>query len=131
MKFLLGAAAIGALLIASPAIAQTEAAPAAASCGTIAPAPGDRPDGATAERPALEAYTTRFNTWVEATNAVLACKRSRAEVARATADTLTSEFNTENTTVRDSIAAWTAEVEEFNARAPASNRRDTRSVGRN
>lgn len=127
MKVLLGAA-VAALLMASPAMAQTDAAPA---CAAVAPAPGDQPDGATATREQIEAYTQRFNAWAEATNQALTCKRARAEEARARADALTSEFNTENTALRTAIEAWTAEVTEFNARAPARNRgRDQRSITR-
>jgi hypothetical protein len=89
--------------------------------------PGDQPDGATASREVVEAYTQRFNAWAEASNAVLACKRSQAEQARARADALVSEFNTENASVRDAIAAWTVEVTEFNAR-PQRQRRDPRAA---
>ena len=128
MKLLLSAAAVAALLAASPAMAQTDAAPAAASCGTVAPAPGNQPDGATADRAVVEAYTTQFNAWVEATNQVLSCKRARAEEALARANALTGEFNTENTALRGAIDVWTAEVAEFNARAPARRQRDPRSV---
>jgi hypothetical protein len=74
----------------------------------------------------VEAFTQRFNAWAEATNQVLACKRARAEAARAQADALANEFNTENGALRDAIAAWTAEVEEFNARNPRRER-DPRS----
>jgi hypothetical protein len=127
MRLLLGAA-VAALLIASPAMAQTGAAP--ATCGAVTPAPTDMPDGATASRPDVEAFTERFNAWAEANNQVLACKRTRAEQARAQADAYTNEFNTENATLRQTIATWTAEVEEFNARnVPA--RRDRRSRERN
>ena len=128
MKLLLGAA-VAALLVASPAAAQTDAAPAATSCGSVTPGPpANQPDGATADRAAVEAYTVQFNTWAEANNQVLSCKRARAEEARARADALTSEFNTENTALRTAITAWTTEVEEFNAR-PAARRpqRDPRS----
>ena len=117
MKLLLGAA-VAALLVASPAAAQTDAAPAAASCGTIGPAPGGQPDGATVDRAVIEAYTLEFNTWATAANQVLACKRARAEEARVRAEALTGEFNTENAGVRSAIATWTVEVEEFNARTP-------------
>ncbi len=125
MKLLLGAA-VAALLMASPAMAQTNAAP--AECGTVAPAPADQPDGATASREVVQAYTESFNAWAEATNQVLSCKRARAEAARAHADALTAEFNTENTALRTAIDSWTAEVTEFNARAPARRERDPRSV---
>lgn len=126
MKVLFGAA-VAALLMAAPAMAQTGAAPAAA-CGALAPMPGDPPDGATASREVVEAYTQRFNAWAEASNAVLTCKRTEAEQARARADALTTEFNTENASVRDAVAAWTAEVTEFNAR-PQRQRRDPRTRG--
>jgi hypothetical protein len=125
MKLLLSAA-VAALLMASPAMAQTDAAP-AASCGTLEPAPANPPDGATAAREVVEGYTQRFNAWAEASNAVLACKRTEAEQARARADALTTEFNTANSGVRDAIAAWTVEVTEFNAR-PQRQRRDPRAA---
>jgi hypothetical protein len=125
MKLLLSAA-VAALLMASPAMAQTDAAP-AASCGTLEPAPANPPDGATAAREVVESYTQRFNAWAEASNAVLACKRTEAEQARARADALTTEFNTANSGVRDAIAAWTVEVTEFNAR-PQRQRRDPRAA---
>lgn len=129
MKLLLGAA-IAALLMASPAMAQTDPA-APATCGAAAPSPANQPDGATASRETVEAYTLSFNTWAEATNVVLSCKRARAEAARAASDAATAEFNTENSALRTAIEAWTAEVNEFNARAPARNRgRDQRSITR-
>jgi hypothetical protein len=121
MKLLLGAA-VAALLFASPAMAQTDPAAAPATCGAIAAAPSDQPDGATATREQIEAFTTRFNTWAEATNAVLSCKRTRAEAARAQADAMASEFNTDNNGLRTAIASWQTEVDEFNARAPARDR---------
>jgi hypothetical protein len=125
MKLVLGAA-VAALLMASPAMAQTDAAP-AASCGTLEPMPADPPDGATASGEVVEAYTQRFNAWATASNAVLSCKRTQAEQARARAEALTTEFNTENASVRDAIAAWTVEVTEFNARPPRQ-RRDPRAA---
>lgn len=124
MRLVLGVA-IAALLIAPPAMAQTET----ASCGALQAAPADPPDGATANRAAMEAYTERFNAWAEANNQVLQCKRARAEEARARADALTNEFNTENMAMRTAIEAWTAEVTEFNARTPRRER-DSRSVNR-
>lgn len=122
MRLVLGAA-VAALLMATPAMAQNDTAAApAASCGAVSAAPTGMPDGATASRNVVEAYTTSFNAWAETTNAVLACKRGRAEAARAQADALTAEFNTENGSLRDTIASWTAEVEEFNARNPRRGR---------
>jgi hypothetical protein len=124
MKLLLGAA-VAALLIASPAMAQTDPAPTAAptQCGTVEAAPTGAPDGATATREQVEAFTTRFNAWGEATRVALECKRTRAEAARAQADAWTLEFNNENGAARTAIAAWQAEVDEFNARAPARQNR--------
>lgn len=118
MRLVLGAA-VAALLMVTPAMAQNDtAAVPAASCGVASAAPTGMPDGATASRNTVEGYTTNFNAWAEATNQVLACKRARAEAARAEADRLTAEFNTENAALRETIASWTVEVEEFNARNP-------------
>jgi hypothetical protein len=123
MRLMLGAAA-AALLFATPVLAQTDTTTAApASCGAVTPQPADMPDGASASRSAVEAFTTRFNAWAEANNQALACKRARAEAARAQADAYTAEFNTENAALRASIAAWQAEVNEFNARNVAQERR--------
>lgn len=127
MRLLLGAA-VAAFLIASPAMAQTDAPP--AQCGTFTPAPTEMPDGATATRDQVEAFTQSFNAWGESSIQVLTCKRARAEAARAAADQLMSDYNNEARMQRESIAAWQAEVEEFNARnVPA--RRDRRSRERN
>jgi hypothetical protein len=126
MKLLLGAA-VAALLIASPAIAQTGAAP-AADCGTfVGEAPAGAPDGATANRAAVDAYTQRFNTWAEAQRQVLLCKRQQAEAAQAAAQAAINEYNVDNAAVNTAITAWTAEVTDFNAR-PQQPRRDPRSV---
>lgn len=126
MKLLVGAA-VAALFMATPAMAQTNGS-AQSACAAL-PAPlGDMPDGATATRQQLDAFTTRFNAWAEETNGVLACRRAEAEAARARADALTVEFNTANTGLRTAITAWTAEVEEFNARAPEQRRRDPRAA---
>ena len=119
MKFLLGAAAVAALSIASPAMAQTDLASTVAACGTIEAAPSDPPDGATATREAMEAYTQRFNAWAAAGTAVMSCKRTHLEQARAALDALAAEFNTQTGARNTTIEAWTAEVAEFNARAPA------------
>jgi hypothetical protein len=127
MKFLQGAA-VAALLIATPAMAQTEAA--SDSCGTVAPAPANVPDGATASAADVEAYRVAFEAWFNATNPVLTCKRTQAEEAAARSAAMTSAFNAENTTVNAAITAWRTEAEEFNARAPARPRRDPRSVNR-
>lgn len=126
MRLLLGAA-VAALLIASPAMAQPETTQAPASCGTVSPAPSELPDGASASREAMAAATERFNAWAQATNEVLACKRARAEQARAQADAMTNEFNTENSALRTAVEAWQVEVDEFNAR-PQRRERDPRAA---
>jgi len=112
-------AAVAALLFATPAIAQ-ETAP--ASCGAIEAAPTGMPDGAEANIRAVNAYTERFNAWADANAAVLTCKRERADAARAHADALTTEWNTENGARRAAIAAWQVEVDEFNARNQGARR---------
>jgi hypothetical protein len=122
MKLMFGAAIV-ALLMATPAMAQTDT----AACMAVTPALTDLPDGATANRQAMDAATQRFNAWAEANNQALACKRDRAEAARAQADALTNEFNTENNALRAAIAAWQTEVDEFNAR-PQRRERDPRAA---
>ena len=70
MKLLFGAA-VAALLMATPAMAQTEPPP-AASCGTLAPMPGDQPDGATSSA------ANRSRRWTSCISAACAC-RARQE----------------------------------------------------
>src|SRR5688572_19668119 len=71
MKFVIGAAAAAILLAASPAFAQANMSP---NCTGFDPAP-TLPDGATAERAAVEAMNQTVQTWADARrDKLLACQ---------------------------------------------------------
>ena len=117
MKLVLGAA-IAALLIATPAMAQTDPAATAAanatSCGAIEPPP-TLPDAATANREAMDAGNTAFNTWGQANQVVLQCRRAEVEALQARYQALRAEYNAGAEQLRNVNTAWQAEVAEFNA----------------
>jgi hypothetical protein len=118
MKMLVGAA-FAALMLATPAVAQTDPAASAAvnatSCGALA-APPTLPDGATADREAMEAGNTAFTAWAEANRAVLACRRAEVEALQARFQALRAEYNTGAEQLNATNTAWQADVTEFNER---------------
>lgn len=129
MKVLLGAAVM-ALLVASPAVAQTDADAPSTQCGAIAPPP-TLPDGATAEYAAMEAGNAAFRAWAESNRSVLECRRQEVEAAQARYQALRNEFNAGADQLNATNASWEAEVAEFNERNPQpaqQRRRDPRSV---
>jgi hypothetical protein len=123
MKLVL-TAAVAVLLLATPAMAQTDpAAPAAAnatSCGPLPPPPS-LPDGATADREAMEAGNTAFTAWAEANRTVLACRRAEVESLQARFQALRAEYNAGAEQLNATNTVWQADVTEFNERG--GNRR--------
>jgi hypothetical protein len=117
MKFLLGA--LAALIIATPAMAQTEpAAPAdaaATACGATQ-APPTLPDGATADNDAMHAANAAYESWAEANRAVLQCRRIEVEGLNARVAALRAEYNAGVDRMNATIAAWEADVTEYNER---------------
>jgi hypothetical protein len=117
----LALALVGAALLATPALAQTEpaalAAPAAATsrCGDLPPSP-TIPDGATANRRTMTAAGEAFNAWGPQAQAIQTCRRAEAEEARQRADALAAQFNANNSELRRVSDAMVAEMAEFNAR---------------
>lgn len=120
---LLAGAAVAVLLLSSQAFAQTPAG--APSCGGFEPAP-TLPDGASANRAAIERANAEYEAWSQARLARLrACK---AEVD-AFNDQVAAIYNPAKAELESVVAAWTVEVAEFNARGTsASNRRDRRNA---
>jgi hypothetical protein len=124
MKVIMGVA-VAAVLFAAPALAQTTPAPAAAippsSCGEATPAP-TLPDGATASRQDMEAANTAYTAWAEAYRTNVQCRHDEAEALQAQASARAAEHNAAVETFNTTIAAWQADVAEYNAR-PANRRR--------
>lgn len=114
MKVLLGAAA-AVLLMAVPAAAQTT--PAASTCAALQPAP-TLPDGAVADREAMEAANTAFMAWAEAYRTVLTCRRTEAEGIHAQWQARVSEYNAGAEQLNSTNSSWEAEVAEYNERNP-------------
>jgi hypothetical protein len=118
MKLWLGAA-FAALLMATPASAQTEAG--SAACAAIAPPPA-LPDGATATGEQMQAANEAYNAWFEGNRTALECMRPHAEAAQALVNAFNQGINQANSTQ----TSWQAEVAEFNARAPQPQRQRSR-----
>jgi hypothetical protein len=118
MKLLIGAAAAAFVLAASPAFAQASLTP---NCTGFEAAP-TLPDGATAERAAVETANTTFTTWNEATLAKL--RACQADVAA-----MTAAFNAAEAARRAAQTGWEAEVVEFNARGGQPTARERRRDG--
>lgn len=118
MKLIHGAA-IAAMLLVSPALAQeTNGAEVASqtACGVLPEAPS-LPDGANASRRDMSDANTRVTAWVAASEAVLQCMRAEITAATELNEARTRDHNARLAVVRDAVAAWTAETEEFNARS--------------
>lgn len=110
---------LAAAFAAAPALAQTPgaAAPAAAasSCGEMPAAP-TIPDGATANRRAMNAAREAYNAWGAQAQTVLSCRRAEAEELNARADALVSAYNAANAQAHAVSEQMAAEVAEFDAR---------------
>lgn len=130
MKVLIAAAA-AAVLIALPASAQTATAPAApappSQCGAL-PAPPSLPDGAAANRQAMDAGNTAYNAWLANYRTNLDCLRAEAQAALAISQARAAAYNAGADTLNTTNQSWSAEVAEFTARngatASTSNRRE-------
>lgn len=112
MRILIGAAA-AALLLASPALAQTEATPNV--CAGFAAAP-TLPDGATANAAAITAGDTSFRAWHTAGAEKLGQCRAEVEAAFARARELEAQHNAAAAQLNGTRDAWQVEVNEYNAR---------------
>lgn len=125
MKLLIGAAA-AALLFAGAAMAQT-ATPTAplppSSCGPVPTAP-TLPDGANATSAQMDSGNSAYNTWAQAMQANVQCRRAEAEAIRAQADARTAEYNGYAQQLNQTVSSWQAEVAEYNARGQQPNRRE-------
>lgn len=128
MKVLIGAAAAALLLCGAAAAQETTTAPGPAvqappsRCGELPAAP-TAPDGAGATSDAMQVGMAAFTAWEASTRVVLECRRGEAREAQAISEQRTAEFNGGVTSFNATVATWTAEVEEFNARQPRRNRR--------
>jgi hypothetical protein len=121
MKAFVGAA-LAALLLASPAIAQyttppTSTATAGPSQCAAAPEAPSMPDGASANRAAMVAANERFTAWVAASQTYLECVRLEADAAAATYTARRDTYNTGRDSLRTAVESWTAETAEFNSRS--------------
>ncbi len=139
MRILL-AGALAALCLGGVAFAQdtTNAGTVtgASACGE-APARPTLPDGAAANRAAMDAANTAYTAWSQAYHANLTCRRTEADNARATWQARVAEYNAAATALNESNTSWEAEVAEYNGRSgstetqvdvpPAGSRRPRQS----
>lgn len=127
MRVLIGAAA-AALLFASSAVAQTPepaapAVPVSPNCTGFDPVPAF-PDGATANAAAMAEGNELYQTWGNARLAKLQTCRAEIETMRAQLRPMEEGFTNANNELREAVAAWQAEVEEFNARGNSRRNRN-------
>ncbi len=115
MKVLIGAAAAAVLLMAAPAFAQTNI---SLNCTGFDAAP-TLPDGATANRAAVEAMNTQVQIWADA-------RREKLLACQADINAMSQAFNTTSQELQAVTTAWNAEVTEFNTRANTSSSRRER-----
>lgn len=121
------AAAAAAVLLASPAFAQTPtgtppttseaSAPAAdpgPTCSGFAAAPA-LPDGASATQAQMTAGEAQYQAWGTATLAKLQTCRDEIFAMRAQLTAREQAFNATNSSLRSVTEAWQADVAEFNA----------------
>jgi hypothetical protein len=123
MKVLIGAAA-AALLLTSPAFAQTTPSP---TCTGFEAAP-TLPDGASASRSEIEAANAQVEAWNRARTQEQTACRAEIEAMRTQLDAMVAAFNAEGQERQALITAWTAEVQEFNDRGGAAGRRERGST---
>jgi hypothetical protein len=119
MRIFVGGALV-AFLLATPAFAQTSAPTLSATCQGFAASP-TLVDGATARAPAIAETNTNFQAWLAQTDQKLAACRAEAEAARAYAEAMSAAFNNAVTLRNTTVESWTAEVDEYNARANTNN----------
>jgi|CXWL01.1.fsa_nt_gi Skp family chaperone for outer membrane proteins len=126
MRILIGAVAMALIFAAPPASAQAQPAP--SNCSDFAPVP-TLPDGATADRDAIEAGNTQYESWGHARLAKLQLCRADIEALRAQLVPLEQSYNSNTEELNTVVANWQVEVAEFNARpGSARNRRDPRAA---
>jgi len=127
MKVLTGAAAAMALLVASPALAQTTT---GACAVQAAPAPAAI-DGATVTNEAMQAAHGAMAAWAATRQAQVQACRAEIEAMRAQLNGLETGYNASVAELNAAVAAFATETEEFNARGgnQGSERRPRGSVG--
>ncbi len=119
MKVLLGATA-AVMLLASPALAQTGAAT-TSSCQNFPAAP-TVPDGATAEREAVQTATDAVRAWdTDLQTRIAAC---RAEITA-----LNNAVNAQDTARAQTVSNMATEIQEFSARANSATPPQRRERG--
>ncbi|MGE0742063.1 MAG: hypothetical protein AB7O98_12035 [Hyphomonadaceae bacterium] len=123
MRFGFAAAVLALACASAPAFAQDGTTPAPAApavtatsqCGATPPAP-TVPDGATADRAAMNTANEAYQAYGTAMQANLACRRDEVTALRAQAQALTDEYNRLNGELGATTQAMVAAAEAFNAR---------------
>lgn len=128
MKLMIGAAA-AAVLLATPAMAQTTALAMPASCSGFEPAPA-LIDGATATRAQMTETNDRLQAWRVALDAKRATCQADINALRAQLDAAVAAHNAVVDGASAHLTAWNAEVTEFNARGNTGGDAQTARTGR-
>jgi septal ring factor EnvC (AmiA/AmiB activator) len=124
MKVLIGAAA-AALLLATPALAQTPQA--AGACGSFAAAPS-LIDGANANRDQMTSKNEEVTAWATARQQQEATCQQEINTMRTQLEAMVSAFNTSGQERVTVVQNWNAEIAEFGGRSGASTGRQRGGV---
>ena len=125
MKVLLGATA-AVLLLASPALAQTNSA-LPQQCASFTPAPAI-PDGATASNSAMRTARDALAEWQQTRSAELAACQAATQALEAQAQASANAHNAALAETNAAITQFTAENEEYSARGNTSSGRERGGV---
>lgn len=133
MKLMIGAAA-AALLLATPAMAQTATPSIPATCSNFDAGP-TLVDGASATRQQMNTTSESVEAWRAALEAKRATCQADIATLRAQLEASVAAYNASATNATQTLNAWNAEVTEYNGRtgdrdADTRERRSTMSVSR-
>ncbi|MBC7768125.1 MAG: hypothetical protein H7124_05010 [Phycisphaerales bacterium] len=132
MKLMIGAAA-AAMLLATPAMAQTTAPSIPASCSNFDAAP-TLVDGAAATRQQMTATSASVEAWRSALEQKRTACQTDVTALRAQLEAAVGAYNASAQSAAQTLNAWNVEVTEFNARGEQSStapeRRSTLGVSR-
>ncbi|HYD89152.1 MAG TPA: hypothetical protein VEA80_16865 [Vitreimonas sp.] len=126
MKLMIGAAA-AALLLATPAMAQTATPAIPASCANFDAAP-TLVDGANATRAQMNTTSQSVETWRAAIETKRAACQTDIAALRAQLEAAVAAYNASAQSASQTLSAWNTEVTEFNGRGETADTRERRSA---
>jgi hypothetical protein len=127
MKLMIGAAA-AALLLATPAMAQTASPAIPASCSNFDAAP-TLVDGASATRAQMNSTSESVEAWRAALEAKRTTCQADITALRTQLEAAVAAYNASAQSATQTLNTWNTEVTEFNGRSGQSVNTERRSSG--